>query len=64
MTSKGYIHVYTGNWKGKITAAPGLTLRAIGVGKKVFFAQIIKRKTYSEIALIKKITQRIIDGIN
>jgi cob(I)alamin adenosyltransferase len=46
---KGFIQVYTGNGKGKTTAAFGLTLRAIGAGKKVFFAQFVKGKIYSEI---------------
>ncbi|SHJ86780.1 cob(I)alamin adenosyltransferase [Tangfeifania diversioriginum] len=54
MKSKGYIHVYTGNGKGKTTAALGLALRAVGAGKKVFFAQFVKGKIYSEIEAIKK----------
>ncbi|MGC9355086.1 MAG: cob(I)yrinic acid a,c-diamide adenosyltransferase [Mariniphaga sp.] len=54
MTSKGYIHVYTGNGKGKTTAALGLALRAVGAGKKVFFAQFIKGRTYSEIEAVRK----------
>lgn len=49
---KGYIHVYTGNGKGKTTAALGLALRAVGAGKKVFFAQFVKGKPYSEIETI------------
>ncbi len=54
MSSKGYIHVYTGDGKGKTTAALGLALRAVGAGKKVFFAQFIKGKTYSEIEAVRK----------
>lgn len=46
---KGYIHVYTGNGKGKTTAALGLSLRAVCAGKKVFFAQFIKGMKYSEL---------------
>lgn len=42
---KGYIHVYTGNGKGKTTAALGLALRAVGAGKKVYFAQFVKGKS-------------------
>lgn len=49
---KGYIQIYTGNGKGKTTASIGLTLRAIGAGKKVFFAQFAKRKIYSEIKVL------------
>jgi cob(I)alamin adenosyltransferase len=51
---KSYIHVYTGNGKGKTTAAFGLALRAIGAGKKVFFAQFIKGKMYAEIKAVQK----------
>jgi len=49
---KGYVQVYTGNGKGKTTAALGLALRATGAGKKVFIAQFIKGRTYSEITAI------------
>lgn len=46
---KGYVHVYTGNGKGKTTAALGLAVRAISAGKKVFFGQFIKGMDYSEL---------------
>ena len=45
---QGYIHVYTGGGKGKTTAAIGLTVRALGAGKKVLFLQFMKQATYSE----------------
>lgn len=45
---KGYIQVYTGNGKGKTTAAFGLALRAEGAGLKVFIGQFVKGKTYNE----------------
>lgn len=51
---KGYIHIYTGNGKGKTTAALGLSLRAVGAGKKVFFAQFVKGEAYSEVKAIQK----------
>lgn len=51
---KGYIHVYTGNGKGKTTAALGLALRAVGAGKKVYFAQFVKGEIYSEIDAINR----------
>jgi cob(I)alamin adenosyltransferase len=47
--SKGYIHLYTGNGKGKTTAALGISLRAICSGKKVFFGQFMKGQPYSEL---------------
>ena len=50
----GQIQIYTGNGKGKTTAAFGLVLRAVGAGKKVFFAQFVKGKTYSEIEAVNK----------
>jgi cob(I)alamin adenosyltransferase len=49
---KGYIQVYTGNGKGKTTAALGLSLRAAGAGLKVFIAQFIKKRRCSEHDII------------
>ena len=46
---RGYIHVYTGNGKGKTTAALGMSLRCICAGKRVFFGQFIKDWDYSEL---------------
>lgn len=48
---KGYIHVYTGNGKGKTTAAFGLAARALLSGKKVFVAQFVKDMKYNETKL-------------
>lgn len=53
--TRGYIQVYTGNGKGKTTAAIGLTVRALGAGLRVFFAQFIKGGRYSEIEMLEKI---------
>ena len=41
-TNKGLIQVYTGNGKGKTTAALGLAIRAAGRGMKVGFIQFLK----------------------
>ena len=51
---RGYIQVYTGNGKGKTTAALGLAIRAAGAGLKVFIAQFIKMGEYSEIKALKR----------
>lgn len=48
MLEKGYIQVYTGNGKGKTTAALGIALRTICAGNKVFFGQFMKGQDYSE----------------
>ena len=49
------IQVYTGNGKGKTTAALGLALRASGAGLKVYIGQFVKGRCYSEIKALKKI---------
>jgi cob(I)alamin adenosyltransferase len=48
----GKVHVYTGNGKGKTTAALGISLRAVGAGNKVFFAQFVKGMRYAEAEAI------------
>jgi len=48
------IHVYTGNGKGKTTAALGLALRAAGAGKKVYICQFLKKGEFCEHASLKK----------
>ena len=49
MLDKGYIQVYTGNGKGKTTAALGIALRTICAGNKVFIGQFMKGQSYSEL---------------
>ncbi|MDD5348314.1 MAG: cob(I)yrinic acid a,c-diamide adenosyltransferase [Candidatus Omnitrophica bacterium] len=51
------IQVYTGNGKGKTTAALGLALRSAGAGKKVFFAQFVKGRRYSELTSLKRLKE-------
>lgn len=53
MLEKGYIQVYTGNGKGKTTAALGISLRAICAGNKVFFGQFLKGQPYSELKSVE-----------
>jgi cob(I)alamin adenosyltransferase len=59
MIMKGYVHVYTGNGKGKTTAAFGLALRAAGAGLKVFIAQFVKGQHYSELNSIARLSDLI-----
>jgi cob(I)alamin adenosyltransferase len=56
---KGYIHIFTGNGKGKTTAALGLSIRAAGAGLKVYFAQFIKKGDYSEIKALRRFSDQI-----
>jgi cob(I)alamin adenosyltransferase len=55
----GYIQVYTGNGKGKTTAALGLTLRAVGAGLRVFFAQFTKGRICSEHDALKRLAPQV-----
>ncbi len=47
--SKGYVQIYTGDGKGKTTAALGQALRAAGNGLKTFIVQFMKNCPYGEI---------------
>ena len=49
------IQVYTGNGKGKTTAALGLAIRAAGSGLQVYIGQFVKGKKYGELKALKKI---------
>lgn len=65
MEYQGYVHVYTGNGKGKTTAALGLLLRASGAGMTVFLGQFLKRGEYSEhsaLALLPGVTVEAFGG--
>jgi len=54
--TKGLVQVYTGNGKGKTSAAFGLALRAVGRGLKVYIIQFIKGGfDYGELYAIKKL---------
>ena len=51
---QGYIQVYTGDGKGKTTAALGLALRAAGRGLRVFIAQFLKARPTGELAVLRE----------
>ncbi|MCX7975085.1 MAG: cob(I)yrinic acid a,c-diamide adenosyltransferase [Candidatus Aminicenantes bacterium] len=57
---KGYVQVYTGNGKGKTTAALGLALRAAGYGLKTYIGQFLKGQPYGELEAVKKLGGKII----
>jgi len=56
---KGYVQVYTGDGKGKTTAALGLSIRAAGAGLKVFIAQFLKKGNYNEIKALERFSDLI-----
>lgn len=60
MDARGMVQVYTGDGKGKTTAALGLAVRALGAGKKVFVAQFVKGMRYSELNLLEKIDSIVV----
>jgi cob(I)alamin adenosyltransferase len=46
---RGYIQIYTGNGKGKTTAALGLALRAAGWKLRTYIGQFLKGQPYGEL---------------
>ena len=51
--SKGYVQVYTGDGKGKTTAALGLALRASGHGMRTYIGQFMKGQQYGELDALR-----------
>jgi cob(I)alamin adenosyltransferase len=56
---RAYVQVYTGDGKGKTTAAVGLALRAAGAGLRVFIGQFLKGRAYSEIKALERFHEKI-----
>ena len=56
----GCVQIYTGNGKGKTTAALGLALRAFGAGLKIYLGQFIKKGQFSEIKALRRFHPNII----
>jgi cob(I)alamin adenosyltransferase len=57
--ARGYIQIYTGNGKGKTTAALGLALRAAGHGLRTYFGQFLKGQDYGELSAVKELSSLI-----
>lgn len=51
---ENFLHVYTGDGKGKTTAAIGLALRYLGHGGSVMLIQFMKGSSSGEILLLEK----------
>lgn len=52
---RGYVQVYTGNGKGKTTAAVGQAMRAVGNGLRVYMLQFLKTDPTGELEIAKLI---------
>lgn len=54
------LQIYTGNGKGKTTAAVGLAIRALGAGKKIYIMQFMKSLAYSEQKVLQALAPEIV----
>ena len=52
---RGLVHIYTGDGKGKTSAAVGLGLRAWGRGMKVLMVQFLKGSQSGELIAAQKL---------
>jgi cob(I)alamin adenosyltransferase len=55
LVMRGLIHIYTGDGKGKTTAAVGLGVRACGQGMRVLMVQFLKSMPTGEMYSLKKL---------
>jgi cob(I)alamin adenosyltransferase len=56
---QGFTQIYTGNGKGKSTAAIGQAVRAAGFGLKTYIAQFMKEFPYNELNSLKCLSKWI-----
>ncbi|MBW2370551.1 MAG: cob(I)yrinic acid a,c-diamide adenosyltransferase, partial [Deltaproteobacteria bacterium] len=61
LKKKGYVQIYTGDGKGKTTAAIGLAVRASGHGMKTYIGQFMKGMHYGELAVLKDLSHITIE---
>lgn len=57
MMRHGLVQVYTGDGKGKTTAALGLALRALGWGQQVLVVQFLKDGEFGEVRALRQFPQ-------
>jgi cob(I)alamin adenosyltransferase len=60
MNQTGLIHIYTGDGKGKTTAALGLGLRAYGRGFRVRLVQFLKGRDTGELEVLQRLTPQFV----
>lgn len=53
--SKGFVHIYCGDGKGKTTAALGLAMRAAGRGRRIIIARFLKNDDSGEVEILRQI---------
>ncbi|NLA04650.1 MAG: cob(I)yrinic acid a,c-diamide adenosyltransferase [Firmicutes bacterium] len=58
---KGLVMVYTGEGKGKTTAAVGQALRALGHGFRVYMIHFMKGRDYGEFLAAEKLPHLVVD---
>ena len=56
---QGFVQIYTGNGKGKSTAAIGQAVRAAGFGLKSYIVQFMKEYPYNELISLKNLSELI-----
>jgi cob(I)alamin adenosyltransferase len=60
-TKCGYVHIYTGDGKGKTTAAIGLAVRAAGHDQWTYIGQFMKGQHYGELTALEHLPQITIE---